>query len=328
MVTGTVVVTAAQTSTKWLHRLAVLAARLTLVLVFAGSQVTSYDVGMAVPDWPTSFGQPMLTFNFLAESFGVQVEHSHRLLGIAVGLATLALAVAVVLSEPRRWVCWLAGMAVAGVVAQGVLGGMRVRLNAIAGRELAVLHGLLAHAFFGLMVLLCVITADWWTQAKSHRHPHASRLRYATVFLVLAVSAQTVIGAVLRHFGLAVGLLVVHVLIAAGVIVVLFWLAVVTATDGILRPMLVKPVMAVLGITVTQAFLGLGSLLASGGFIAPGVGASLSHGQALVASLHVITGSLVLSGVLLSAAIALRRLEPEPSAATTQVPAPELEVAR
>ena len=65
----------------WVHRFAVLTAGATLVLIFVGALVTSTGSGLAVPDWPLSFGQvfpPMVG--------GVLFEHGHRLVAACVGL--------------------------------------------------------------------------------------------------------------------------------------------------------------------------------------------------------------------------------------------------
>ena len=84
------------------HWLAFLAAVFTLPLLFVGGSVTTYRVGLAVPDWPTTFGINMFLYDFWNAPFGVQVEHTHRLYGAAVGLATIGLTVWLWLFEPRR----------------------------------------------------------------------------------------------------------------------------------------------------------------------------------------------------------------------------------
>src|SRR3972149_1160838 len=109
----------------WLHWFAVATAAATLPLVFVGALVTSYDVGMAVPDWPTTFGYNMFTYPWLEAAWGVFVEHSHRLLGSLVGLMTVVLAVWLWAVDARRWLRWLGVAAVAAVIGQGVLGGLR-----------------------------------------------------------------------------------------------------------------------------------------------------------------------------------------------------------
>jgi cytochrome c oxidase assembly protein subunit 15 len=46
----------------WLHRFAVLVALATLALIGMGGLVTSHGAGMAVPDWPTTYGYNMFLF--------------------------------------------------------------------------------------------------------------------------------------------------------------------------------------------------------------------------------------------------------------------------
>ncbi len=108
----------------WVHRFAVLTAGATLVLIFVGALVTSTGSGLAVPDWPLSFGQvfpPMVG--------GVLFEHGHRLVAALVGLLTVALMVLLTQWESRIWLRWLARGAVLAVLLQGTLGGMTVLLR-------------------------------------------------------------------------------------------------------------------------------------------------------------------------------------------------------
>jgi hypothetical protein len=105
----------------WVHRSAVVTAGATLVLIFVGALVTSTGSGLAVPDWPLSFGQvfpPMVG--------GVLFEHGHRLVAACVGLLTVTLMVLLSHWEPRAWVRWLARGAVLAVLLQGALGGVTV----------------------------------------------------------------------------------------------------------------------------------------------------------------------------------------------------------
>ena len=71
-----------------LHRFALLTAAVTFVLIFVGGLVTTTGSGLAVPDWPLSFGQvfpPMVG--------GVLYEHGHRLTAALVGVLTTVLAI-------------------------------------------------------------------------------------------------------------------------------------------------------------------------------------------------------------------------------------------
>src|SRR5258708_39305040 len=93
----------------------------TLFLIFAGAMVTSTGSGLAVPDWPLSYGMlmpPMVG--------GVFYEHGHRMAAATVGLLTLALAIWTTTDERRTGVRRLAWAALAAGVAQGFLGGLTV----------------------------------------------------------------------------------------------------------------------------------------------------------------------------------------------------------
>ncbi|MFN3408284.1 MAG: COX15/CtaA family protein [Limisphaerales bacterium] len=75
-----------------LHWFAVVVTLATLGLISIGGLVTSHGVGMAVPDWPTSFGYNMFALPFsLWLTGGVFHEHTHRLWASVVGLLVVAL---------------------------------------------------------------------------------------------------------------------------------------------------------------------------------------------------------------------------------------------
>ena len=121
------------------------AAVFTLPLLFVGGSVTTYRVGMAVPDWPRTFGINMFLFDFWNAPFGVQVEHTHRLYGAAVGLATIGLMIWLFCFESRRWMKVLGIVALVAVIGQGILGGTRVTQ---VSTFLAAVHGCTGQAFF------------------------------------------------------------------------------------------------------------------------------------------------------------------------------------
>src|SRR4051794_24643152 len=178
------------------HWVALFAAAFTWPLIFVGGSVTTYRVGMAVPDWPTTFGINMFLYDFWNAPFGVRVEHSHRLYGAAVGLSTLVLAAWFLAAERRRSMKWLGVLALVAVIGQGVLGGTRVTRNSTV---LAAVHGVTGQAFFALMVGLCVLTGRDWLEARAPRPDPCHLRRRAGVTLAL-VAAQVVAGAWLRHF--------------------------------------------------------------------------------------------------------------------------------
>jgi heme a synthase len=151
----------------WPHRLAVLLVCATFPLIWVGGLVTTYDAGMAVPDWPTTYGYNLFLYpwqTWLIGPWDLFIEHGHRLLGAAVGFLTIALTISLWVGDGRRWMRWLGVAALAGVVLQGVLGGLRVRLDE---RLFAQIHGCIGPAFFALTAALAVLTSRRWLLAAN-----------------------------------------------------------------------------------------------------------------------------------------------------------------
>ncbi|HTO11847.1 MAG TPA: COX15/CtaA family protein [Candidatus Binatia bacterium] len=190
------------------HRLAVLTAAATGVLIVFGGLVTNTGAAMAVPDWPTTFGHNMFLFPLSGMVGGVFYEHSHRLLGALVGLLTLALAATLWRAGGRLRA--LGVVAVVAVVLQGVIGGLRVVLSTDA---LAMIHGPFAQAFFAFVVALALLTSPRMAVPAPALDAATRGLTVATAALVYL---QIVFGALLTH----AGYLAVHLLGALAVFVV------------------------------------------------------------------------------------------------------------
>src|SRR6187431_2159913 len=109
-----------------LHRFSQFVVGCTVLLVLAGSLVTSTGSGLAVPDWPTSYGWNMFTFPLKHMVGGIFYEHGHRLIASGVGFLTIGLALWLWLAEPRKWMRVLGFAALGAVILQGVLGGITV----------------------------------------------------------------------------------------------------------------------------------------------------------------------------------------------------------
>jgi cytochrome c oxidase assembly protein subunit 15 len=273
----------------WRHRLAVLTSIMTLVLILAGGMVTGTGSALAVPDWPTTFGYNMFFYPWSEMKGGVLYEHTHRLIGAVVGFLTLILAVWLWVKEPRRWVRWLGLAAASGVVVQGVLGGVRVML-ASSGGTLAIIHGCLAQAFFGLMVVLAVFTSREWRREPGLRvAEQTDRLGPLCLLTTGFVFVQVVFGAMLTHAGL---MLSAHLICATLIVIHVGLLeARVLRYRGQL-PEMAFPSAALCGLLVAQLLLGLGSYL--GRFTSAGVSFPLLAGPALPVA-HRITAALMLA---------------------------------
>jgi cytochrome c oxidase assembly protein subunit 15 len=208
--------------TDWTAMLTKVAVVAVSLKVKAGGLVTSKEAGLAVVDWPNTFGSNMFLYPISRMTGGIYYEHAHRLFGALVGLTTIAVAVRLWRVEARPWVRALAAAAVVAVVVQGLLGGLRVtgRLTLSTSPEdmapsigLAIVHGVLGQLFLALMVVLAAATSRRWRTAPE-RQPEARAASDRTLqaVLVAALLVQLMLGAIQRH--LAQGL-VVHISLAA-----------------------------------------------------------------------------------------------------------------
>ena len=184
-------------SKRLLHWYAIFVAASVLVLICSGGLVTSHGAGMAVPDWPNSFGYNMFLFPVSRWVGDVFFEHTHRLIASGVGLLTIALCVLTVIIEDRLWVKWLTGIAVIAVMVQGVLGGLRVtEHNAVLG----LFHGCLAQGFFAIVATVALVTSRFWRRIKQAPNECDIRsLRFWTIIVTAMLFIQLVLGASMRH---------------------------------------------------------------------------------------------------------------------------------
>jgi cytochrome c oxidase assembly protein subunit 15 len=181
-----------------LHRFAVLTAIATFLLLGAGGLVTSHEAGMSVPDWPNSYGYNMFAFPVSKWTGGIFYEHTHRLWASVVGLMTTILAVWICLKDSRKWMKWLGVAAFLLVVAQGVLGGLRVTMKM---DSLGIFHGVIAQAFFVLTCVIALFTSRPWVElaAKQKTFSVARGLRSHALFVTILIFLQLILGATMRH---------------------------------------------------------------------------------------------------------------------------------
>jgi heme a synthase len=230
------------------YRLALATLGATCVLILLGGLVTNTGAALAVPDWPSTFGYNMVLFPWSRMVGGILYEHSHRLMGALVGLLIPALARALWREGGRLRRLGL--VAVAAVVLQGVLGGLRVVL---LEDTLAIFHGCLAQAFFALLAVIALLTAP---RGRVVASPVEPALKGLAVLAAVLVYVQIVFGALLTH----AGRIDLHL---AGAVLV-FVLVPIVATqlrrtgDAVAAPVS-RLVSVLLGV---QLLLGIGSFLA------------------------------------------------------------------
>src|SRR6476661_723024 len=185
-------------SLPWLNGFAWFAAFATLLLICSGGMVTSKGVGLAVPDWPTTFGYNMFLFPASKWIGGIFFEHTHRLIASTVGFLTIILAAWLWFVDPRRWVRILGVAAVGAVILQGVLGGLRVTL---LKDEIGIFHACLAQAFFAMLVVITLATSRLWFRVIE-RNPASEAVRILSRTMMcttLLIYLQLGLGATMRH---------------------------------------------------------------------------------------------------------------------------------
>ena len=344
----------------WLHRLAVLTAVTTFILICMGGLVTSTDSGLAVPDWPTTFGYNMFLYPLsktvsgflfsvdpnlqadlntgnlsvklrqalekneisvsenviistetqgsrwtLADKanertytliksgerldvyvHGVLYEHSHRLIGSIVGFLTIALMVAIWAKDERKWMKWLGVIALVAVIAQGVMGGLRVTN---LSRVLAIIHACFAQAFFGLTAGLVLFTSRPWLQTSVEvETTDFTRLRNLSLITLGLIYIQFIFGAILRHTG---NRLDAHLLFAGLVTIHIFLLLRRILRDHPENPSLVRFALLLSGLLAVQLILGIGAYLVEFTAFAAGVP---SVAGVIITTAHVAIGALML----------------------------------
>jgi len=190
-----------------LHKFTKFVVASTVLLILAGSLVTSHDAGLSVPDWPTTYGWNMFTFPPRLWVANIFYEHGHRLIASSVGFLTIVLAAWLWLKEPRRWLRWFGVAALGAVVAQGLLGGITVLFYLPPAVSTA--HAALAEIFFCMTVSIAVFTSKGWIHGfESDDDPRAARseevsppLRRLATLTTALIFVQILIGATMRHTG-------------------------------------------------------------------------------------------------------------------------------
>jgi cytochrome c oxidase assembly protein subunit 15 len=283
-----------------LHRFSKFLAGCTVLLVLAGSLVTSTDSGLSVPDWPTSYGWNMFTFPPSQWVGGILYEHGHRLIASMVGFLTIVLAVWLWLKEDRCWMRWLGVTALGAVIAQGVLGGLTVLF--FLPTAISTAHAGLAEIFFCLTVAIALFTSRGWIAGYGTRVLDDARLRRLATTTTVLVYAQILIGATMRHSGAGLAIpdfplmfgrlvpdhwdprIAVHFAHRVGALVVTL-AALVTSIDVWSRHAdrneLTRPASLIVALVAIQVTLGAVTVL--------------SRRDVWVNSLHVVCGALVLT---------------------------------
>ena len=243
-----------------LNRFAIFVACATFFLIIAGALVTSHDAGLATPDWPLSNGQvfPKMVGNLFW-------EHGHRMVATTVGMLTIVLLIYILAKEKRSWVRKLGLFALLAVIAQGLLGGLTVKLMLPLAVSSA--HATLAQLFFCTTVSLAVFTSRSWIEARPlAEEKGVLPLRYLCTAALVTIFLQLILGATLRHSAtwdqhLPVELILAHVGGAFAVTLALGSAALTTLRRHRGEKFLTRPALIALSLLVVQLFLGVATYL-------------------------------------------------------------------
>lgn len=273
----------------WLYSIAIITAGATFLLIVIGGIVTSTESGLAVPDWPTTFGYNMFLYPLSEMVGGILYEHSHRLMGSLVGLLTIALFILLLVMDSRKWIKWLGLVALIGVSVQGVLGGLRVtELNL----NFAIVHACLAQAFFALLCGLCLFTSQGWQSNQSEVHIDellAKKLRRLSLITTCLIYVQLIFGAVLRHTGHRLD---AHLLFAFLVTLHIFLLARrIFRTEEQIQKVAQSYPLILLGLLAVQLLLGTGAYITKLTEVGQSMSALLTD---IITTTHVAIGALML----------------------------------
>ncbi|QDU78702.1 Heme A synthase [Polystyrenella longa] len=190
-------------TSKWFRRLAILLLIMAFWPVVFGAITTTLNAGMAFLDWPSSDGQNMVTYPWLKD-IGTDKfwEHGHRLGGMTIGILSIALVIGAWFADTRRWIFALALAILLGVIAQGVMGGVRVLRDNVYW---AIVHGSFAPLVTSLIMVMVFVTGKrYWAVASQAPEAKIGKNLLLAYLTAGCLFIQYILGCFLRHRGTAV----------------------------------------------------------------------------------------------------------------------------
>jgi cytochrome c oxidase assembly protein subunit 15 len=179
----------------WLRRLSKLTVFSTLFLIFAGALVKSHEVGLSVPDWPTTYGKQMFAFPISDMVGGIFYEHGHRMIATLVGFFTMVQAIWLGFSDKPQWLKKMGFFALGMVIVQGLFGGITVLF--FLPPTVSIIHGILAQTFFMATIILAYGLS--LERADRLNLDCSTQIKKGTLILGGLVYIQLILGALMRH---------------------------------------------------------------------------------------------------------------------------------
>jgi heme a synthase len=276
-----------------------------------GALTTSFRVGMAVPDGSTTFGQTLWLYDWAKASFGIKLEHTHRLAGMWLGIVILILSITIFFTESRAYIRWIGMLSLGLVIVQGMLGRWRVEENDVWGREYATLHGSWAQLVFASLVALMGVTSKWWFEARQSFSLNARSIQRWSLGLVSLTYLQIVVGAFYRHQSRG---FYIHATIGYSLFLVMLVTAFLVLLDDAARKRLMAPLaIAFLGV-FAQIILGNASAIVYGETPREFV-TKITNLQAFTTAGHQVVGSIFFAATIVLAMASRRVLTQKDDAA-------------
>ena len=307
------------TGVDWQYRFFVTASLLVFLMLVTGGLVTGMEAGLAVPDWPNSYGHNMLLYPLTEmvspDHEGVFFEHAHRLSGMYVGLASLVMLVCAWRWSTKSSIRFAATVVFVLVCLQGLLGGLRVTGHLTLSQDpkelnpnlwIGVVHGVVGQLIFAGFVWITAMMSPTWKSPSAETNTSAKDVRWGWV-LVCAMVLQLILGALYRHMlgdeqlaPRATHVLYTHIVLALVVLAVAVVLGLrfrlrinnVLRTYGAL----------LLGLVGVQLVLGVGALIS----ILLRSGTDIPAYEVVFTTLHQANGALLLGASVASLAWARR----------------------
>ena len=184
-------------SHNWLRVFSKLTVLSTLFLIFVGALVKSHEVGLSVPDWPTTYGKQMFAFPLSDMVGGIFYEHGHRIVATIVGFFTMIQAIWLGFSYEPKWLKKLGYFVLATVILQGLFGGITVLF--FLPPPVSILHGILAQTFFIMTIVLAYGLSIERTKRVEKKWPKG--LQKGAIIIGGSIYIQLILGALMRHTG-------------------------------------------------------------------------------------------------------------------------------
>jgi cytochrome c oxidase assembly protein subunit 15 len=289
----------------WLHRYSLFLSAATLFLIIAGAAVTSNQAGLSVPDWPLSYGKVMPEMKG-----GVFYEHGHRMVATTVGFLTTVFAIWLAAAEKRSWMKKLGFVALAAVIAQGILGGLTVLYQLPKGVSIA--HACLAQLFFSLTVVFTLFLSRDWIEGRDEAVVDAGFPSFRSLGIVVPVMvlAQLALGAAFRHNAAGV---VPHIVGAIVVASAILYEAISLLQQYPKHAPLSRAAFTLIGVISAQLLLGIAAYLTRSEAVET---QTISPVLVLATVAHTAVGAVALATTIYTAVQVRRFVKPAASPAT------------